>query len=279
VVKPGDRKNVIAYLVSVHQVSITRACKSTQFPKSMYYYQSVRDDSVVIDKLKELAEKRSTEGQDKYYERIRGEGLKWNYKRVRRVYLMLGLNHRRRIKRRVPVRIKVPLLQPETTNVTWSMDFMSDALLNKRKFRTLNIIDDFNREAISIEAEFSFPAFSVVEALKRAIHEHGKPKRIRVDNGPEFISSTLNEWCKQEAIELQFIQPGRPMQNGFIERFNRTFRQDILDAYLFEDLMQVRLLTEEWMNDYNNTRPHESLGGLSPKNFYQQSKQMSLICH
>jgi putative transposase len=278
VVKPGDRKNVIAYLTTAHQVSITRACKTIHFAKSMYYYQSRKDDTAVINKLKELAEQKPSEGQDKFYDRIRSEGLIWNYKRVRRVYLLLGLKHRRRVKRRVPTRLKQSLTQPETINNSWSMDFMSDALQTKRKFRTLNIIDDFNRKAISIEAEFSFPAQSVVEALKRAIHENGKPTKIRVDNGPEFISSILFNWCKQENIQLQYIQPGKPMQNGFIERFNRTFRQDVLDAYLFEDIMQVRLLAEEWINDYNNKRPHESLGGITPNQFFERSKQLSFEC-
>lgn len=239
----------------------------------MYYYQSIKDDSEVINKLRELAEQKPREGQDKFYDRIRSEGLNWNYKRIRRVYLLLGLNHRRKIKRRVPARVKLPLIQPEAINNSWSMDFMSDALQTKRKFRTLNIMDDFNRKAISIEADFSFPAHSVVEALKRAIHENGKPDKIRVDNGPEFISATLSDWCKEENIQLQYIQPGKPMQNGFIERFNRTFRQDVLDAYLFEDIMQVRLLAEEWMNDYNNKRPHESLGGITPNAFYERTKK------
>lgn len=278
-VKPGDRKNVVAYLMTTHQVSITRACKTIHFAKSMYYYKSIKDDSEVINKLKELAEQKPREGQDKFYDRIRSEGLIWNYKRVRRIYLMLGLNHRRRIKRRVPTRVKQPLTQPQAINNIWSMDFMSDSLQTKRKFRTLNIMDDFNRKAISIEADFSFPSQSVVEALKRAIHENGKPDKIRVDNGPEFISSTLSDWCKEENIHLQYIQPGKPMQNGFIERFNRTFRQDVLDAYLFEDIMQVRLLAEEWMNDYNNKRPHESLGGCTPNQFYERTKQLSLECN
>jgi putative transposase len=233
----------------------------------MFYYSTKKDDTAVVNKLRELAEQRPREGQDKFYDRIRNEGLVWNYKRVRRVYLMLGLNHRRRIKRRVPCRTKEPLMEQVSANKIWSMDFMSDSLMSKRKFRTLNIIDDFNRAAISIEADFSFPSQSVVESVKRAIHENGKPEKIRVDNGPEFISSTFTDWCKKENIMIQYIQPGKPMQNGYIERFNRTFRQDVLDAYLFEDIMQVRIIAEEWMKDYNCSRPHESLNGMTPKKF------------
>ena len=266
-----------AYLEESHRVSITRACKVVNLPKSMYYYKSVKDDTAVIDKLRELASNKPREGQDKFYDRIRQEGLKWNYKRVRRVYLLLKLNQRRRCKRRVPARVKQPLSQPQGLNQVWSLDFMHDTLTNKRKFRTFNILDDYNRKAISIEAEFSFASTSVISAMQRAIHEHGKPARVRVDNGPEFISSQFTEWCEKQNIVVQHIQPGKPVQNAYIERFNRTFRQDVLDAYLFEDLMQVRMIAEEWMNDYNNHRPHEALGGISPQKFTESSDSVGAI--
>ena len=252
------------YAMEYHQLSITRACKVVQLPKSMFYYQSVKDDTVVIDKLKELAEQKPREGQDKYYLRIREEGLKWNYKRVRRIYLMLGLNHRRRMKKRIPSRVKEPLNQPINKNHMWSMDFMSDALQNQRKFRVLNIIDDYNRKALCIEAAYSMPSRFVINALEQVIEENGKPIKIRVDNGPEFCSKEFAEWCESNEITIQYIQPGKPMQNGYIERFNRTYRQDILDACLFKDLEQVTELTQEWLEDYNNHRPHESLGGKPP---------------
>lgn len=262
--KPGERKNVVAYVVEYHQVSITRACKVVHLPKSMYYYQSIKDDTPVIDKLKELAEKKPREGQDKYYLRIREEGLKWNYKRVRRVYLLLGLNHRRKMKKRIPSRVKECLNQPFNANEVWSMDFMSDALQNQRKFRILNIIDDYNRKALWVDAAYSMPSKFVINTLEKVIEENGHPLKIRVDNGPEFCSKEFMEWCENKAIHIQYIQPGKPMQNGYIERFNRTYRQDILDACLFESIEQVLELSEEWMDDYNNHRPHESLGGVPP---------------
>lgn len=263
-VTPCDRKDIAAYLGEAYQVSITRACKVACLCKSMYYYEPTKDDSLVISKLQELAEKKPNEGQDKLYARLRQQGYEWNYKRVRRVYLLMGLNKRRRIRKRLPARDSRPLCQTLLANETWSMDFMHDTLANKRRFRTLNIIDDYNREALNIEAEFSFSGYSVVSALKRTIHEHGKPKRIRVDNGPEFISSAFTDWCGQQGIEVQYIPPGKPSQNGYIERFNRTYRQDVLNAYLFEDMMQVRILTEEWMEDYNKLRPHEALNNQTP---------------
>jgi putative transposase len=256
-----------AYLISVYLISITRACLVIGLPKSMFYYKPCKDDGEVIEKLQQLAENKPNEGQDKFYYRIRLQGIKWNYKRIRRVYKMLGLNIRRKMKRRFPARVKEPLHQAEETNKVWSMDFMSDSLISKRKFRVLNIMDDFNRRAVHIEADFSLPTSRVVQALKIAIHEYGKPEKIRVDNGPEFTSSDFTDWCQREQITVQYIQPGRPMQNGFIERFNRSYRQDVLNAYLFEDLNQLKIITEEWIDDYNNHRPHESLGGVPPEKY------------
>jgi len=149
---------------------------------------------------------------------------------------------------------------------------MSDALDSGRRFRVLNIIDDFNRKALAIEAEFSFPAIGVIQVLRRAFHEYGKPEKIRVDNGPEFTSLEFSEWCRIQQVELQFIQPGKPMQNGYIERFNRTFRQDVLDAHLFSAIDQVRVIAEKWMEDYNFFRPHEALGAITP---YQAEAKFS----
>lgn len=151
------------------------------------------------------------------------------------------------------------------------MDFMHDALSNGRKFRTLNVIDDYNREVLSIGAHLSLGSKLVTDVLNEVIIERGKPQVIRVDIGPEFISSTLGDWCCQRDIKLQFIQPGKPTQNGYVERFNRTYRREILDAYLFDSLDQVRVLTEEWIHEYNNERPHEALGGLPPA-IYRQKK-------
>ncbi len=204
------------------------------------------------------------EGQDKMCARIRSEGIIWNHKRVSRVYRMLGMNKKKRTRKRLPARVKQPLFVPPGPNKTWSMDFMHDALMNGRKFRTLNIIDDYNREALRVEPFFSIGSSLVIKVLQRLILERGKPDCIRMDNGPEFIASALKDWCNDKGIGLQYIQPGRPMQNGYVERFNKSYRNYVLDAYLFEDITQVRILTDEFMDDYNNDRPHESLEDLSP---------------
>jgi putative transposase len=233
----------------------------------LYYYSSKKDDTEVIAKLHELSCKKPREGQDKLFSRIRNEGLKWNHKRISRVYKLMGLNKRRRGRKRLPARVKMPLVTPIKPNDTWSMDFMHDTLIHGRKFRTLNIIDDFNREAIYIEPYFSIGSNLVIKTLERLTLERGKPRAIRADNGPEFIASALQEWCFDKHIKLLHIQPGKPMQNGYVERFNRTFREDVLDANLFESLSQVRMLCEDFMEDYNFSRPHESLDNLSPINY------------
>lgn len=245
-------------------ISTVRACRIVGLSQSAAYYKSRKDDSAVIAKLQSLAEQHPTRGFGVYYGRIRNEGLPWNHKRVKRVYDLLKLNLRRKHKRRLPNREKVALEQPDSINKKWSMDFMSDALTDGRKFRTFNLIDDFNREVLAVEADTSLPAKRVVRVLERVIWERGKPAAIRVDNGPEFISNTMEEFCKKEHIQLQFIKPGKPMQNGYVERFNRTYREDVLDAYLFNNLREVREISEAWMKDYNANHPHQSLEGMSP---------------
>lgn len=233
----------------------------------MYYYASVKDDTEVIEKLRDLSEQRPREGQDKYYSRIRNEGLLWNHKRIGRVYKLMGLNHRNRKRKRLPTRVKQPLCQPEDINDTWSMDFMHDTLISGRKFRVLKIIDDYNRECLRIEPNFSIGGRLVTTILERLCLERGKPKAIQVDNGPEFISSILSDWCAENGIKLMYIQPGKPMQNGYIERFNRSYLESVLDANLFENIAQARMLSDEFQDDYNLHRPHEALGNLSPVNY------------
>lgn len=148
---------------------------------------------------------------------------------------------------------------------------MSDSLTNGRWFRTLNILDDFNREVLWVQVDTSLPAERVIRVLENLIDWRGKPQSIRMDNGPELISHRLENWAKERQIELLHIQPGKTAQNACIERFNRTYREDILDAYVFDNLEEVRFLTEKWLEDYNSIRPHETLQGLSPCQFALQN--------
>jgi putative transposase len=233
----------------------------------MWYYQRKKDDSEVIDKLNELAQSYPTRGFDEYYNKIRREGLPWNRKRVLRVYREMNLKLRLKRKKPMVKRIKQPLEAPMKLNECWSMDFMSDALEDGRKVRVFNIIDDCNREALAVEAGLSYPARAVVETLENLKEEVGTPKYIRCDNGPEFISRTFNNWCEKNFVEIKYTQPGKPMQNGYIERFNRFFREDILDAYYFNDIYQLQKISNNWREDYNYNHPHKSLGNKSPVEF------------
>jgi putative transposase len=248
-------------------MSIDRACQVMSFTRSMWYYKSRKDDSEVENKLKQLAESFPTRGFGSYFGRIRNEGIIWNHKRVKRVYNKLGLNIRRKKKRRLPTREKQSLMVPKQMNKTWSMDFMQDSLESGRKFRTFNLIDDYNRESLAIEVDTSLTGERVVRVLESVIEWRGKPNEIRSDNGPEFISSAVTDFCEKKNIQHKFIQPGKPMQNAFIERFNKTLREDVLDAYIFESISQVKEITENWQKDYNENHPHESLGGISPQQY------------
>jgi len=233
----------------------------------MWYYRSKKNDREVIDKLPELAEQLPTRGFDEYYKRIRREGHKWNRKRVLRVYRNMKPKLRRKHKKRIISRVKQALEVPMKLNECWSMDFMADTLYDGRKVRILNVMDDCNREALAVDPGLNYPAKKVVETLERLEEEIGLPNSIRCDNGPEFLSRTFTEWCNRKRIEIKFIQPGKPMQNGYIERLNRFYREDVLDAFWFNDIHQLRVRTNIWMEDYNNDHPHDSLGDKPPREY------------
>jgi len=235
---------------------------------SVFYYKAKRkDDSEIIEQLSQLADLHSSWGFWLMYHRLRKLQYMWNHKRVYRVYTLMRLNLRNKRKKRLPSRIKEPLLWPICPNVTWSLDFMHDTLQNGKTIRTLNVIDDFNREVLSITADTSLPAARVIRELEQLIDWRGKPERIRSDNGPEFIAEVLKEWCQENSIEWTYIQPGKPTQNSLVERFNRTFRQDVLDKFLFESLAEIRKYAQSWAWMYNNVRPHSALGYRTPVEF------------
>ncbi|WP_416136188.1 IS3 family transposase [Aquabacterium sp. A7-Y] len=203
----------------------------------------------------------------KCYERLRLDGRPWNHKRAWRVYCEMALTLPRRTKKRVPQREPVPLQAGQYVNQGWALDFMHDALYDGRRFRTLNVIDAANREALAIEVSTSIPARRLIRTLSRLIEWYGTPASIRFDNGPEMTSLPFSEWAAAKGIALRFIEPGEPNQNAYIERFNRTYRNEVLDAYLFKSIEQVQHITEEWLLEYNERRPHDALAGLPPRQF------------
>jgi len=242
-----------------------------QLSRTSYQYKNKpKDDSALQDALTSVIDKHPSSGVWQSFHRLRNRGLPWNHKRVRRVYRQMKLNIRRRAKKRLPERVKQPLAIPSGPNQTWSIDFMSDALTDGRKFRLLNVLDDFNRESLAVEVDTSLPSLRVLRVLDRIIGERSTPSIIRVDNGPEFISHILQQWCDEHKIALQYIQPGRPMQNAYIERKNGSMRRELLNTYLFSSLAEVRLMAEEWRIDYNEERPHKALSYLSPVKYAEQ---------
>ena len=189
----------------------------------------------------------------------------------------MGLPLRRKAKKRLPARIKEPLVVPEQPDHTWSIDFVHDVLENKRKFRAFTVIDDYNREALHVEVDFSMPASRVVYVLNHLINRRSQPKCIRMDNGPEFIAELTRTWSLMHGIEFKHIQPGKPTQNAYIERFNGTYRRGVLNKYIFENIHQVREETQKWMHDYNYHKPHESLGNISPIMYLKRNQPESTL--
>jgi putative transposase len=239
-VKPAVKRKLIAGIREQFGVSERLACRILALGRSVYRYQPQPNrDGEVIKLLLELAHGRPEQGFPKLFKRLRRLGHGWNHKRVYRIYCSLKLNKRRKGKRRLPNRNPAPLSVSQKMNECWSADFMSDALWCGQRFRTFNVVDDFNREVLAIEVDFNLPAARVVRTLERIAAVRGYPLKLRLDNGPELISVMLAEWAEQHNVLLEFIKPGRPMQNGFIERFNRSYREAVLDMFVFQTLQDT----------------------------------------
>lgn len=193
------------------------------------------------------------------------KGFRWNHKRVYRVYRELELNLRIKPRKRLVREKPDTLAVPSGINTAWSIDFMHDRLADGRSIRLFNVIDDYNREGLAIEVDFSLPAERVVRTLNQIIEWRGQPAMIRCDNGPEYISAMLQAWAKQRGIRIEYIQPGKPQQNAYVERYNRTVRYDWLGHYLFDSIAEVQEFATRWLWTYNHERPNMALGGITPK--------------
>lgn len=275
---PSAKRQAIAQLVSTHRLSVVRACQVVRLARAAWY-RPPRDrlerDRPVIDALTAQVEQHGRWGFWKLFDRLHNLGHPWNHKRVYRVYCALRLNRPQRTKRRVPRRPRVPLSAPPTLNQTWALDFMRDTLYDGRVFRTLNVLDQGNREGLAIEVGFSLPSRRVIALVESLVALHGAPATLRLDNGPEFLALRLTEWAEHRGIHLDFIQPGKPAQNAFIERFNQTYRTEVLDANVFASLAEVRAITADWLRRYNTERPHDSLGRVPPLTFLPRATSAS----
>jgi len=254
-----------------HSLSIVRACQVARLSRAAYYKPEIdwnERDHAVIAALQGVVAQEQRWGFWKCHDRLRAQGYGWNHKRLWRVYCQLRLNLPRRTKRRVPQRVRQPLAVEPRINAVWAIDFMYDTLYSGRVFRTLNVLDEANRGALGIAV--SIPARRVIAFLTQMIELHGRPDAIRCDNGTELTSQAFTDWCREQEIELRFIQPGKPDQNAYIERFNRTYRDEVLSAYLFNALDEVREITAEWLPRYNEIRPHDALGSLPPARYAER---------
>lgn len=250
------------------QASVRLACRAFNISETCYRYTPLLSDenAVIADCLIRLTSTWRNWGFGLCFLYLRNvKGFKWNHKRVYRIYRELELNLRIKPKKRLIRTKPEALCVPTVKNETWSMDFMHDQLGDQRSYRLFNVIDDFNREALGIEVDLSLPAARVIRALNEIIEWRGKPKNIRCDNGPEYISSVLMAWAKNLDIQLCYIQPGNPQQNAYVERFNRTVRYDWLNQDIFTNIEEVQEKATKWLWHYNNEKPNMALGGITPK--------------
>lgn len=255
------------YMVDEHELPIAKSCRCVGLSRSAYYCAPddwTVKDADIIAALARLVEGRPSRGFWKCHKMLRREGYRWNHKRVYRVYKLMNLHLRRPAKRRLPKRHRVDLYVPRLPDTVWSADFMADALINGRRFRTFNIVDDFNREALHIEIDTSITSERLVRVFDRIRSQRPLPQVLRTDNGPEFLGEQFIQWAKDAGVAIQYIQPGKPNQNAYIERFNRTYREEVLDQHLFLSLDDVREATHWWMIEYNEERPHDSLDDMTP---------------
>lgn len=254
--------------VAQHGISIHLACELFTVSETCYRYEAKRraENEEIADWLIRLTDNQRTWGFGLCYLYLRNvKGFPWNHKRVYRIYRELELNLRIKPRKRLQREKPEPLAVPATINQVWSMDFMHDQLTDGRGFRLFNVIDDFNREALGMEIDFSLPSERIIRALNQIIEWRGKPFAIRCDNGPDNISGLIQTWADRQGIYLDYIQPGKPQQNAYVERFNRTVRYEWLSQYYWEDLEEVRRFATQWMYHYNHHRPNMALGGFTPK--------------
>jgi putative transposase len=238
---------------------------------SCRYSARRREDEQLRQRLRELAGERRRFGYRRLTVLLRREGWPVNHKRVHRLYCEEGLAVRRRVRKRLKAAARTPLLLPTEANQVWTMDFTQDNLASGRKFRTLNLMDGFTREAPRIEVDTSLPGLRVVRVLEEVARERGYPQAIQVDNGPEFISRVVDQWAFEHGVELHFIEPGKPTQNAHIESFNGKFRDECLNENWFLSLHEARVKIEAWRRDYNQARPHSALGYQTPEEFAAQA--------
>jgi putative transposase len=246
-------------------LSERKACELVNISVSAYQYQAKgTGDGVLRRRLRELAEHRKRFGSPRLHILLKREGLVINHKRTERIYREEGLALRRKRSRKGAAGVRVVLPMAQHPNQYWSMDFVADSIVTGRKFRALTVVDNYSRECPAIEVDTSLGGKRVVGVLERLSEARGLPEVITVDNGPEFIGKALDEWAYRKGVRLNFIRPGKPIENAYAESFNGRLRDECLNTNWFISLRHAREIIESWREDYNQVRPHSSLNNLTP---------------
>ncbi|WP_157003259.1 IS3 family transposase [Ralstonia sp. A12] len=279
VASPQAKREAVQILMTERAMGVTRACGLVGISRSLFRYESRRriDDEALTGRMMAIAAQKRRYGYRRIHVLLQREGWLANHKRIWRLYSKAGLSVRKRRRKRIAAVERTPLPLPTGPNQNWSMDFVSDGLAYGRRFRCLNVVDDYTRECLAIEVDTSLPGLRVKQVLERLKEMRGLPASITVDNGPEFAGKVLDAWAYEAGVTLSFIQPGRPVENAYIESFNGRFRDECLNEHWFVSMRHARRLIEEWRIEYNTERPHSSLGYLTPAQFAQGHKQKEFL--
>ncbi len=265
---PAQRKEIVQQIIAQYDFSERRACTLIGLNRRTYRRStSVEVDATIRQRMRELAQERPRFGSPRLHVMLRREGLVINHKRTERLYREEGLSLRGRRRKKRPSHLRVVLPMPQGPDQHWAMDFVSDALSNGRRVRMLTVIDVWNRECVRIEVDHSLTGSRVARVLEQLRQSGRCPGVIQVDNGPEFISKALDAWAHQCGVKLQFIRPGKPIENAYIESFNGRLREECLNQHAFRSLQEARERIEIWRTDYNSVRPHSALGQMAPDQF------------
>ena len=267
-VTPDAKREAVAHACTEHGVSQRRACEVLAVDRSSVRYRSIRpDDADLREAMRRVASERRRFGYRRIHVMLQRQGIDMNLKKLRRLYREEKLQVRRRGGRKRALGTRRPMLVPERPNERWSLDFVSDAFTDGRRFRILAVVDDFSRECLALIADTSLSGLRVVRELDAIIALRGRPDTIVSDNGTELTSMAVLRWCQETAVEWHYIAPGKPMQNGFVESFNGRLRDELLNETLFSSLAEARSAITDWKEDYNNHRPHSALGNIPPVEF------------
>lgn len=269
-----QRRQVVTHLLAAFRapsVSARRVCRLVGLSRSRWHYRSRRgDDAELRRRLRQLAAERPRWGYQPLHVLLRREGRIVNHKKVLRLYREEGLAVLRRRRRKRVAVARVPLPVPSRRTERWSMDFIHDQLADGRPFRCFTLVDDFTRECVAISVGQSLPGWRVIDILNRVGAERGLPRSIVCDNGPEFAGKALDLWAHQRGVALQFIRPGKPIENAFVESFNGKFRDECLSVHWFSNLADAQYHIERWRQDFNQLRPHRGLSSRTPAEFIKQ---------